>query len=488
MKFLRRRVKILELYKFEEFLIKVFSILMFLTLFLNLVIFVLSFYSFEGKRRIKFALYNLSNLVAAFTFLLILIDISYNFNYGVRVREFSDIRYLLLYSAGARIMFIDQLRKNNFSEKVRTVFAVLKLLVIISLLPFTDSFISYTAHKVIFYIACILLIDENTAIGIRTFLYLKRNVTLISIVEAFAKLESGVIFADKKGRVRLINPYMSELMKEAGIYRIENLSEISRLFEKLDVRSFGKDRIVTFKNGKTYQIIKDEVKIKNKKYIQAVFNDITKLYNLNKKLEMKNEQLEYYNEEISEILKNIDDIILEKESIKIRQQVHDIIGQRLSIVNAATGEIEMTGHSNAKLEDLNELIDTLIEDMKRERLGTYDDIFEYLKESFSIVGVNIDIEGKIPKNPKIRNSIALILREAITNAICHANANEINMKIEEDIDSIVIEIWDNGEIKETKISEGTGMRGIRRRVEEDLGGKLEIILTDGFKMKITVPA
>lgn len=67
-------------------------------------------------------------------------------------------------------------------------------------------------------------------------------------------------------------------------------------------------------------------------------------------------------------------------------------------------------------------------------------------------------------------TLAFVLREAVTNAIRHANAKNLWVSLERGGDSARLSIWDDGS---GRIIVGNGVRGMRERLEF-LGGTLEV--------------
>ena len=76
-----------------------------------------------------------------------------------------------------------------------------------------------------------------------------------------------------------------------------------------------------------------------------------------------------------------------------------------------------------------------------------------------------------------------IIREALTNAICHGRASQVALVLGED--SLLIQ--DNGVGCVGPIRPGGGLTGIREKVESR-GGKLDVSGTPHFMLKIRFEA
>ncbi|MCU7375113.1 ATP-binding protein [Paucibacter sp. O1-1] len=114
-------------------------------------------------------------------------------------------------------------------------------------------------------------------------------------------------------------------------------------------------------------------------------------------------------------------------------------------------------------------------------------------------GINIEFEGdssqRIEMSRPMEIGLYRIAQEALNNAVKHANADMIKIKLEQNKNRIVLEISDDGKgflISNLKSEEGfslnrNGMENIRTR-SQLLNGKMEIVskVDSGTKLSITV--
>ena len=80
----------------------------------------------------------------------------------------------------------------------------------------------------------------------------------------------------------------------------------------------------------------------------------------------------------------------------------------------------------------------------------------------------------------MRHNLLLASREALQNVATHAQATEVRVTLQQDDNSLVIIIADNGRgfDPERAGNEGNGLSNIRRRLA-DIGGQAEIISAPG---------
>ena len=78
------------------------------------------------------------------------------------------------------------------------------------------------------------------------------------------------------------------------------------------------------------------------------------------------------------------------------------------------------------------------------------------------------------------------IREAMTNAIRHAGANELTVQTEIQENTLYAVIKNNGSRPIASISEGSGLSTLRSRIER-AGGNMEIRCSDGVELHIEIP-
>ena len=106
-----------------------------------------------------------------------------------------------------------------------------------------------------------------------------------------------------------------------------------------------------------------------------------------------------------------------------------------------------------------------------------------LVEVYKVFNINISIIGKLPKNKEVGETFFEIIREAVTNAIIHADSKNIDIIIKIYLDKIEMVITNDGKKNTGIIYENEGIKGMRRKLSE-IGGNLTIVNDDIFTLKI----
>jgi two-component system sensor histidine kinase DesK len=182
------------------------------------------------------------------------------------------------------------------------------------------------------------------------------------------------------------------------------------------------------------------------------------------------------------------------ERERIARDMHDVLGHSLSLIvlkSELAGRLLDSQPSRAALEIAE------IETAARQALSEVrKTITGYRSEGFAseltraaqvlkTAGVRLNKPAKAPYlTPRHEATLSLVLREAVTNIVRHADASECSIEVSTGLDSTQLVIADDGrgDIRQ----EGNGLRGMRERVQE-LGGSLSLESSRGTRLHIELP-
>lgn len=152
--------------------------------------------------------------------------------------------------------------------------------------------------------------------------------------------------------------------------------------------------------------------------------------------------------------------------LKMRGRVHDVIGQRLSLLHRALEDNALT---DDKLEQLKPLLNGILDDLSADvRVSPADDLVATV-DAFALSGVNVEIEGQLPADEARARLFADCVREAATNAVKHARARQVRVTLGQ----AELSVSNDGAPPAWPITEGTGLAHMRHAVES-AGGRLDI--------------
>jgi signal transduction histidine kinase len=190
--------------------------------------------------------------------------------------------------------------------------------------------------------------------------------------------------------------------------------------------------------------------------------------------------------------------VLEQEAKRIAHLLHDEAGQLLFAVHLALADLgrDMDPALQERFQKVTSLL-TQVEERMRElshelRPTVLDDLglvpaLENLARGVSRrngipIVVRSSLQGRLP--PKIETAVYRIVQEAVTNAMKHSQATQVDVALEQIGQILTCAVRDNGvgfdadSVFSGKAQRGLGLIGIRERLDL-LGGTLEIRSTTG---------
>lgn len=216
-------------------------------------------------------------------------------------------------------------------------------------------------------------------------------------------------------------------------------------------------------------------------------------YNWNKREKLQGE-LEHANKRISELVKL-------EERQRIARDLHDTLGQKLSLIGLKTDLASklITKNPTQAQTELQEIRQTArialkeVREMVTQMRGTRleDEMFR-ITQILKAAEIDFVLEG----NPNLTNTslmtenvLSMCLKEAVTNVVKHSSATSCSISIEPSRTDLIVQVKDNGigMIEETVCTKGNGLRGMKERLEF-VNGSMEISSSEnGTTIVIRVP-
>ena len=341
---------------------------------------------------------------------------------------------------------------------------------LIMLLPFW-KYANETLSVVFIVISVVYLFAKSLTSLLNSLTKLKSNINYYSLKEALDGLKTAVMF-ESEFNVIYENLAMKTLLEKLKIKQNQSSFEIwQSLKSRENSKIIDEQNILVFSDKKVYSfsIIKQ-----SKTQIYAF--DITKEYSTTIEIENKQNELKTKQTEILQMIENLDEIEKQKVVLTLKSKLHDIIGQRLFILHHI---LDVIDEKTFDLNSVKSLLKTMLDEIDNEDISEAQNLQNSIITAFEMIGFNIEISGKIPKETPKAKALVKIIRECATNAIRHANATKLFVNISDN----KIEIYDNGKFANKSIIEGTGIKGMRLNAET-LGGELIISKDNGFKVVI----
>lgn len=215
-------------------------------------------------------------------------------------------------------------------------------------------------------------------------------------------------------------------------------------------------------------------------------------YNKNKQDALQG-QLEDANKRISELVK-------QEERQRIARDLHDTLGQKLSLIGLKSelASKMVTRNPKRAQEEMKDVTLTArtalkeVREMVTEMRGTRleDELFR-IRQILKVAEIKLRIEGEenlTGISLMSENVLGMCLKEAVTNVIKHSEASICEITIEPDHTELIVTVKDNGigmRDVPAKIC-GNGLQGMKERLEF-VNGSLVITSKEGTMLRIAVP-
>ncbi len=299
----------------------------------------------------------------------------------------------------------------------------------------------------------------------------KNELSPFSIKEAIDKLPMGICFSDPFGRIILCNDLMRNLVFLLSDRSLQIINDFDATLLKEDYS--------VFPDGTVWQFRTQAVTVEgDDRWRQITAHNVTELYNGYIRQNEINEELREVNRRLCEMYERMADDIGERENLELKIHIHDTIGRSLLTIRDI---IENGGNADGTLETLQEAVSVLTSD--RAPLNcTMDEV----RETAEKLGVKLRVEGGLPSGSTAEALAAAAAAECVTNCVRHAGGNEVYVRIAVRSSAVYdITVTNNGKVPKGPISEGSGLFGLRRKIEA-AGGEMHTAFSPRFALLITL--
>ena len=194
----------------------------------------------------------------------------------------------------------------------------------------------------------------------------------------------------------------------------------------------------------------------------------------------------------------IADSVRDAERLRISRELHDAWGHELTALSL---QLEIASHVNepARANDhvlqakglaralLGKVRDVVAALREAERCDLKDAL-EALAKSVPAPAIHVEFAPDVQVSPDQAHALMRCAQEAVTNAVRHARASNLWLEVARDGEGVRLVARNDGSVRPAAPSPGSGLRGMRERVEA-LGGRLAVRTGDlGFTVDAWLPA
>ena len=329
---------------------------------------------------------------------------------------------------------------------------------------------------------------------------MKKNTSAKMIKKAIDSYPGGICFSALDGRVILVNEKMNKLMLELTGHTILNAKAAwekltnfanngkaeklpqSWLPKEPDNESTRQQLFFRFSDSSVWRF---ELRFLDSNTVQIEAAEITRLYRLSEELYENTIRLQELQKRQKALLDSIVEVNLNKEILAAKMHIHDELGHCLLATTKAMTEDSLAENADMLRKSWNS---TIRDFSNISTVWTVPDssLQSELMQVAELIGCKVIFSGKQPTQRKALQLLYAAIREALTNAVRHADATVLTVKIEQDEKSYHIEISDNGSVSVSSITEGNGLSALRQRLEQE-GASLKVLCDKSVSLIVDIP-
>ncbi len=311
------------------------------------------------------------------------------------------------------------------------------------------------------------------------FIFRKNQLSPASIKESMDSLPDGVLFATQEGRVLLANEAMLRIGQQLLGRRIVNASEF---WKSVAGEAGTEETIVTLPDETIRRFRRVELMTEERPLVRITATDLTDLYHLTEELRQRNRELTKMNERLRQYRVHVDVYTREKEHLQIKTRIHREIGQLLLVTrHAIMAENEDTLRSVLRGW---KLLETSMRDEPETEWSSQ--AKQQLLKAAEAAGAELTISGEFPKEKEIISLLMGACAEATINAVRHAEAKHVAMKISAERSEYYVCFTNDGRRPEGNIEPAGGLDSLKGSVEA-MGGAMELRSEPEFQLILKIP-
>jgi PAS domain S-box-containing protein len=317
----------------------------------------------------------------------------------------------------------------------------------------------------------------------------------------------GIFIADFKGRFIVVNPagyklsqYSEDELRSQTIYDFVFSEDLKEMPFQMDELAAGKtatsERRMRRKDGSVIDVEITARIIAQDRFL-AFIRDITERKKVQQELLKSREELR----QLSNHLENI----REEERMHIAREIHDELGQHLTVIKMDISRLGKKIAGNEVLEkeiqEILEMINTIVATVRKisselrpsmlDDLGLVAALEWYSRDFVKKTGIKTSFNtsvGEMDLPDKTKTGFFRIFQESLTNVVRHSEATEVNTSLYSKDNKLFMVIHDNGkgfDAAETIGKRTLGLLGMKERALM-MGGRFVVSSSPGSGTEIEV--
>lgn len=397
--------------------------------------------------------------------------------------------------------------------------------------PVTEFTYMSAEQNVIFTVVLlIIMLGVSIFYSIKAYRKYKKEIGVNSIKEAFDNLPKAISIINQKGVPVLVNKQMYDLVYDITEKDFQSLDDIADILNRnikksgieylsFEYEYFG-DRasesedleegsvLLKVCDKGIWQIKQKEFIVEGDLFLEVDAIEVTPIYNLSCQLKEKNKNLREQKKIQEKILKDMIQSKKEEEILNLKIDTHSKLGKAILATQLFLDHKPDSGsydrqqcktdgkpcdkaqsQSDYRAISPIEIWQDVIQSGESVDYQNNENSLLSLRQLIDVshvFGCNIILEGSLPSEENLSYLIITAMREAITNAVRHAKADELRVQIITTDSSIRVEIEDNSNLRIKSIKETGGLADLRKKIERS-GGSIRVLCEHCVKIILILP-
>ena len=312
----------------------------------------------------------------------------------------------------------------------------------------------------------------------------RRHALRIAVKEALDTLPTAVCYFHPSGTVKLCNRAMEALFRTITGRDLQSFGELQKALAHCNSASgiVRDGNVYLFPDGRAWQYSAGEVRTADgSTYTEAVFSDVTALYQKRQELQKQSVELKKMYRELQKLSENARKAAAEQEILNLKSRLHDQMNMGAAAIRQILRQHTASAENAAAVTQFRRAIQILQE----ESAPPEDDFAEFVRDA-AVSGIQVRITGNLPASEPIMGLLLPVLREACVNAARHADATVLAVSAEQRPDAVIVRITNDGRPPAGEVVPRGGLADGMQRITE-AGGRMEIRSQPAFLLTVMLP-
>lgn len=341
-----------------------------------------------------------------------------------------------------------------------------------------DPFALDLLHQPAFLFLIFLALASVVCIGLYANVHRWKttHITSASIKESVDLLPAGVCYYLEEGRCILVNHRMNDICFSLTGRSLQNGAAFYEFVKGKKVHALSDGTAVSFR----HRVLSDQ----GAPLYELIADDITELYEKNEELRRDNEKARQLAANMKTYGETIADTVRRQEILQAKASIHDEMN-RMILATKKTTDNQSDEQERREILQMWRAQALLL--CKEAGVRRSRNVVSDLDTLASAIGIRLSWDG-VPETESTR-ALTLFLsvaREAMTNAAKHAGAELFSIHVDESDTALSASFTNDGKKPLLPITENGGLKNLRERIE-NAGGQMQIDVTDGFALSVTIP-